>query len=109
MYQLGLMTQDGDGAPSDPAAAKVLFEQAAALDHADALERLGAYAETGRTGPKDERAAWAYYQRAAALGNNDAAAGLKRLQCPFSLRSEDGKVAGKVCFDGNGVNIIRTR
>jgi TPR repeat protein len=108
MYQLGLMTQDGDGAPSDDAAAKALFEQAAALDHADALERLGAYAETGRAGPKDEKTARAYYQRAAALGNDDAAAALKRLQCPFSLKSADGKVAGKICFDGNSVNIGRT-
>ncbi|WP_139101878.1 tetratricopeptide repeat protein, partial [Acinetobacter baumannii] len=34
MYQLGLMTQDGDGAAKDDVAAKALFEKAAALDHA---------------------------------------------------------------------------
>lgn len=60
MFQLGMMTQDGDGGPKDDPAAKAWFEKAAALDHAAALERLGAYAEDGRAGAKDAEAALAY-------------------------------------------------
>jgi TPR repeat protein len=74
------MTQDGDGGPKDDAAAKILLEKAAALDHHGALERPGAYAEAGRAGPKDEQAAIAFYKQAAALGDDDAADALKRLK-----------------------------
>ena len=101
IYQLGLMTQDGDGGPKDDAAAKALFEKAAALDHHGALERLGAYAEAGRAGPKDEQTAIAFYKQAAALGDDDAADALKRLKCPFTLKNKNGQPAGRICFDGN--------
>ena len=100
IYQLGLMTQDGDGGPKDDAAAKALFEKAAALDHHGALERLGAYAEAGRAGPKDEQAAIAFYKQAAALGDDDAADALKRLKCPFALKDKNGKAVGHICFGG---------
>ena len=94
------MTQDGDGGPKDDAAAKALFEKAAALDHHGALERLGAYAEVGRAGPKDEQAAIAFYKQAAALGDDDAADALKRLKCPFALKDKNGKAVGHICFGG---------
>jgi TPR repeat protein len=94
------MSQDGDGGPKNDEAAKALFERAAALDHADALERLGAYAEAGRAGEKDPKAAIAYYKRAAALGSEDAAQALERQRCPFGLKDKDGKQVGRICFDG---------
>ncbi len=99
MFQLGLMMQDGDTGPKDDVAAKALFEKAAALDHADALERLGAYAAAGRARPKDEQAAMAFYEHAAVLGNDEAAAALKRLQCRYSLKDKDGKIARNICSD----------
>jgi TPR repeat protein len=40
MFQLGLMTQDGDGGPKDDAAAKAWFEKAAERNHSSALEIL---------------------------------------------------------------------
>jgi TPR repeat protein len=100
MFQLGMMTQDGDGGPKDDAAAKGWFEQAAALNHAGALERLGDYAETGRAGPKDRAAAVAFYKKAAALGDEDAQEALKRIRCPYTLKDKNGKVAGSICYDG---------
>jgi uncharacterized protein len=101
MYQLGLMTQDGDGGPKDDVAAKAWFEKAAALDHAGAIEELGEYAEAGRAGPKDQEAALAFYKQAAALGDEDAADALKRLRCPFAMKDKNGKPVGRICFSGN--------
>lgn len=100
IFQLRLMTQDGNGGPKDDVAAKALFEKAAAPGHAGAIERLGAYAEAGRAGPKDANAAMAYYEKAAALGDDDAADALKRIRCPFALKDKNGKVSGSICFDG---------
>jgi TPR repeat protein len=101
MYQLGLMTQDGDGGPKDDAAAKAWFEKAAARNHGGAIERLGAYAEEGRAGPKDEKAATEFYKKAADLGSDEAADALKRLRCNFTLKDKDGKVAGNLCYTGD--------
>jgi uncharacterized protein len=85
MFQLGMMTQDGDGGPEDDPAAKARFEKAAALDHAG--------------GAKDAEAALAYYKKAAALGDEDAQASLERLRCPFTLKDKSGKVVGNICHD----------
>ena len=52
-YQLGLMLADGTGGPKDDAAARAMFEKAAAQNHPGALERMGAFAQEGRGGPKD--------------------------------------------------------
>ena len=71
----------GVGGPKDDVAARALFEKAAAQDHPEALERMGAFAQSGRGGPQDSSAARAYYEKAAALGNEDAKDALKRLQC----------------------------
>src|SRR5262249_13825888 len=87
MFQLGMMTQDGDGGPKDDAAAKAWFEKAAALNHAGALERLGAYAEAGRAGPKDMTAAMGDYKKAA-MGEEDAQAAVHLLRCPFTLKDK---------------------
>ena len=64
--------EDGTGGPADDAAARALFEKAAAQNHPGALERMGAFAQSGRGGPKDSDAAKAYYEKSAALGNQDA-------------------------------------
>jgi TPR repeat protein len=101
MYQLGLMTQDGDGGPKDDAAAKIWFEKAAEHNHGGALERLGAYAEKGRAGQKDEKAAIAFYKKAADLGDDDAADALQRLRCKFTLKDKDGKIVGNICYSGD--------
>jgi len=97
MFQLGMMTQDGDGGPKDDAAAKAWFEKAAALDHGGALERLDAYAEDGRAGPKTSTRR----SPITALGDEDARASLQRLRCPFTLKDKNGKVAGSICYDGD--------
>src|SRR5439155_10804632 len=41
-YQLGLMLSEGAGGEKDAAAARAMFEKAAAQNHAAALERMGA-------------------------------------------------------------------
>lgn len=97
-YQLGVMMAEGVGGPKDDAAARNLFEKAAAQNHAGALERMGAFAQSGRGGPQDSAAAKAYYQRAADLGDDDAKAALKRLECPYVLKDKRGSVVTNLCF-----------
>jgi len=97
-YQLGLMLAEGTGGPKDDAAARSMFEKAAAQNHPGALERMGAFAQEGRGGPKDAAAAKSYYQRAADLGNEDAKAELKRLECPVVLKDKRGNVVSNLCF-----------
>lgn len=97
-YQLGLMLADGVGGPQDDAAARALFEKAAAQDHPGALERMGAFALAGRGGPKDTGAAKAYFEKAAALGNQDAKAALKRAECPYVIKDKNGKFVTNLCF-----------
>ncbi len=97
-YQLGLMFADGVGGPQDDAAARALFEKAAAQDHPGALERMGEFAQKGRGGPQDSSAAKAYYERAAALGNEDAKDALKRSQCRWVIKDKRGKVVTHLCF-----------
>ena len=70
-----MMLAEGNGGTRDDAAARALFEKAAAQNHPGALERMGAFAQEGRGGPKDSDAAKTYYQRAAALGDEDLLAG----------------------------------
>lgn len=101
MYQLGLMTQDGDGGSKDDAAAKIWFEKAAEHNHGGALERLGAYAEEGWAGQKDEKAAITFYKKAANFGNDDAADALQRLRCKFTMKDKDGKIVGSICYTGD--------
>jgi uncharacterized protein len=92
------MTAEGTGGPKDDAAARALFEKAAAQDHPGALERMGAFAQSRRGGPQDSSAAKAYYQKAAALGNEDAKAALKRLECPWVIKDKRGQVVSNLCF-----------
>jgi hypothetical protein len=40
-------------------------------------------------------------QEIATLGDGDAQASLQRLQCPFTLKDKNGKVAGNICYDGD--------
>jgi TPR repeat protein len=92
------MTAEGVGGPQDDAAARALFEKAAAQDHPGALERMGAFSLSGRGGPKDTSAAKAYYEKAAALGNEDAKAALKRAECPYVIKDKNGKFVTNLCF-----------
>jgi TPR repeat protein len=75
-----------------------LFEKAAAQNHPEALERMGAFAQSGRGGPKDASVAKAYYEKAAALGNEEAKAALKRLECPYVLKDKRGNFVSNLCF-----------
>ena len=97
-YQLGLMLADGIGGAKDDAAARSLFEKAAAQNHPGGLERMGAFAEEGRGGPKDTAAAKAYYERAAALGDEDAKKALERMRCPYAIKDKRGNVVTNLCF-----------
>jgi TPR repeat protein len=97
-YQLGMMLADGVGGPKDDAAARTLFEKAAAQGHPGALERMGAFAQAGRGGPRDADAAKTYYEKAAALGNADAKAALKRADCPYVIKDKRGNLVTNLCF-----------
>ena len=97
-YQLGLMLAEGTGGAKDDAAARALFEKAAAQNHPGALERMGAFATEGRGGPKDSSAAKAYYERAAALGDEDAKKALERIRCPYVIKDKRGNVVSTMCF-----------
>lgn len=97
-YQLGMMLSEGSGGEKDDAAARAMFEKAAARNHPAALERMGAFAAEGRGGPKDSSAAKAYYERAAALGSEDAKKALERLRCPYVIRDKRGGVVSTLCF-----------
>jgi TPR repeat protein len=93
-----MMLADGSGGPQDDAAARALFEKAAAQGHAEAMVWSGAFAQLGRGGPADASAAKAYYQKAAALGNEEAKARLKRLECPYVLKDKRGNVMTNLFF-----------
>ena len=82
----------------DDAAARALFERAAAQNHPGAMERMGAFAQSGRGGAQDSTAAKAYYEKAAALGNEDAKAALKRLECPYVIKDKRGNLVTTLCF-----------
>jgi uncharacterized protein len=108
-YQLGLMALDGEGGPKDPAAAKAWFVKAAAQDDADSVYELGLMLAKGIGGPKDPQAAKYYFSRAAKLGSEEAKKALHRLDCPYELKSTDGKdQTGEVCFDGQQIQINPT-
>jgi TPR repeat protein len=92
------MYAEGTGGPKDDAAARALFEKAAAQGHAQALDWAANFAEAGRGGPKNTDAAKAYYQQAATLGNEDAKAALERMKCPYVVKDKRGKVVSTVCF-----------
>ncbi|WP_426434137.1 tetratricopeptide repeat protein [Bradyrhizobium genosp. P] len=97
-YQLGMMLADGKGGAQDDAAARALFEKAAAQNHPGALERMGAFAMAGRGGPKDSDTAKAYYERAAALGDEDAKKALERARCPYVIKDKRGNAVTNLCF-----------
>ena len=92
------MMADGTGGAKDDVGARILFEKAAAQNHAGALERMGAFTQQGRGGPKDSDAAKAYYQRAAALGDEDAKKALKRMECPYAIKDKRGNLVTNLCF-----------
>jgi uncharacterized protein len=93
-----MMLAEGSGGPQDDAAARALFEKAAAQGHPGAMVWSGAFAQLGRGGPEDASAAKAYYQKAAALGNEEAKERLKRLECPRVLKDKRGNVMTNLCF-----------
>jgi TPR repeat protein len=97
-YQLGVMLAEGTGGTKDDAAARAMFEKAAAQNHPGALERMGAFAAEGRGGPKDSSAAKAYYERAAALGDEDAKKALERIRCPYAIKDKRGNLVTTMCF-----------
>ena len=97
-YQLGLMLASGTGGPKDDAAARSLFEKAAAQNHPGALEQMGEFSEAGRGGPKDSAAAKSYYQKAADLGDEDAKKALKRMECPYAIKDKRGNLVTNLCF-----------
>lgn len=73
IFAIGMMHVDGRaGLPRDPAAAKALFERAAALGHPAAGYNLGIMAMSGQGGPADAVQAARWFQGAADLGNADA-------------------------------------
>jgi TPR repeat protein len=93
-----MMLAEGIGGTKDDAAARALFEKAAAQNHPGALERMGAFAQSGRGGAKDSDAAKAYYERAAALGDEDAKKALERMRCPMTIKDKRGNVVTNLCF-----------
>ena len=92
------MLAEGNGGAKDDAAARALFEKAAAQNHPGALERMGAFATEGRGGAKDSSAAKSYYERAAALGDEDAKKALERIRCPYVIKDKRGNVVTNLCF-----------
>jgi uncharacterized protein len=97
-FQLGLMEANGVGGPKDDAAARALFEKAAAQNHPAALEWMGSFAQSGRGGPADKSAAKSYYERAAVLGDDNAKTLLRRLNCPLMLSDKKGNPLTDLCF-----------
>ncbi|MGL4287947.1 MAG: tetratricopeptide repeat protein, partial [Phreatobacter sp.] len=73
IFALAMMHVEGRaGQTRDPAAAKALFERAAALGHPAAGYNLGLLAFSGQGGQPDPIAAARWFQMAADLGNADA-------------------------------------
>jgi TPR repeat protein len=93
-----MMLSEDNGGAEDDAAARALFEKAAAQNHPGALERMGAFAAAGRGGPKDSDAAKSYYERAAALGDEDAKKALERSKCPIAIKDKRGNLVTNLCF-----------
>jgi TPR repeat protein len=78
-YQLGLAMSEGRGTPRDPAAARILLEEAA-RETGDQWPKLGLAKLLESTGsPTDLDRAYALYRETARAGNKEAAARLKRL------------------------------
>jgi len=94
--------------PEHASAAKAWFEKAAALDHPDALHGLGVMEAKGSHGSEDGGAARRHLARAAQLGSEEAAQALHKLNCPFKLKSKDGKETGEFRFDGPISELRRT-
>jgi TPR repeat protein len=92
------MYAEGTGGPKDDTAARALFEKAAAQNHVQALDWMGAFVLSGRGGPQDTAAAKAYYEKAAALGNEDARAALERLKCSTVIKDKRGNIVSRLCF-----------
>jgi TPR repeat protein len=108
MYGLGRLNRDGLGAPKDIRAAKAWFGKAAAQDHPDALYSLGVMEAKAKAGSNEREEAKRHLARAAELGVEEAAAALHRLNCPFTLKSKDGKESGEICTDGPVLELRRT-
>jgi TPR repeat protein len=108
MYELGRLNRDGLGGLKDIEAAKAWFGKAAAQDHPDALYSLGVMEAKAKAGSKEREEAKRHLARAAELGVEEAAAALHRLNCPFTLKSKDGKESGEICIDGPVLELRRT-
>jgi TPR repeat protein len=108
MYALGRLNRDGLGGSKDIEAAKAWFGKAAAQDHPDALYSLGVMEAKAKAGTKEREEAKRHLARAAELGVEEAAAALHRLNCPFTLKSKDGKESGEICTDGPVLELRRT-
>ena len=82
----------------DDAAARALFEKAAAQDHPGALNGSARLRRKGRGGPQDSSRRKRYYEKAAALGNDDAKDALKRSECRWVIKDKRGQVVTHLCF-----------
>ncbi|PCC67793.1 Sel1 repeat-containing protein [Nannocystis exedens] len=71
-YELGLMSQSGQGAPADPSAAVRWFEQGVRAGSADAMFMLANAARAGIGMPADPARAVSLYEQAAALEHPEA-------------------------------------
>jgi TPR repeat protein len=71
-YELGLMSQSGQGAPADPSAAVRWFERAVQAGSADAMFMLANAARAGIGTPVDPARAVSLYEQAAALEHPEA-------------------------------------
>lgn len=68
LFGLGHLHMDGLAPDADPAEGMALFERAAELGHAPAMNSLGYFKDVGRVGPRDRAGAELWYGRAAARG-----------------------------------------
>jgi TPR repeat protein len=73
---LGILLQNGLGAPVDAEAARSWFEAAAAQGLASAFGRLGALHQGGKATPRDIATALRWYRGGAALGDSASLFGL---------------------------------
>jgi TPR repeat protein len=70
--RLGFLLETGKLGRTDPTAAKILFEKAAASGDIDSMRALGQVYEKGAGVPKDYAKARDYYEKAAAKGDSGA-------------------------------------
>ena len=92
------MYANGTGGPQDDAAARAMFEKAAAQNHPDALLWMGAFTQTGRGGPKDATAAKVLLRARRRARQRRAKVALKRMECPYVIKDKRGNQVTNLCF-----------